>query len=75
MSSVMKLTIKKMKELIDIANMSEDEYRDYHKESFGEMYERFNIKYSPPMDTYSHRLGEIHGTLEVLVDLLEGETE
>lgn len=58
--------IKELDKMIEIASMSNDEYKDYHKKEYEHIYKDLTWDYEPPEDTYASRLGELKSKLEML---------
>ncbi len=58
--------IKELDKMIEIASMSNDEYKDYHKKEYEHIYDDMESGYEEPIDTYASRLGELQSKLEML---------
>lgn len=58
--------IKELDKMIEIASMSNDEYKDYHKKEYECIYIDLKSDYTSPIDTYASRLGELQSRLEML---------
>lgn len=60
-------------ELIDIAEMNEDQYLEYHKDKYTQTWLDMGYDYSPPVSPYAAMVGELKGGMEFLVGKLERE--
>lgn len=65
--------INELKELIDVAEMNEDQYLEYHKDKYTQMYLDMGYKYSPPFNAYACMVGELKSGMEFLMEKLQRE--
>ena len=64
-----------LNELIDIADMNEEQYLEYHKKKYTQTWLDMGYDYSPPISPYASMTGELMGGMKYLVQKLEREEE
>ena len=57
---------KELDKMIEIASMSIDEYKEYHKNEYEHIYDDMESDYEEPIDTYASMVGELQAKLEML---------
>lgn len=62
-----------LKDLIDIADKNGEQYLEYHKDKYTQVYLDMGYKYSPPYDAYASMAGELKGGMEFLMEKLQQE--